>query len=574
MDLTVQTKTLAFMVKLLNRELDDVPSFGYTVQKPPARQLETARPLPRSTPEAEGVPSDAVRRFFERLQNDAEQGAHLAMVLRHGRVIGQADFSPYSRQLPHMLYSLSKTVTGTAIGLLCDEGLLSLDERLADIFSDKISPAAHIVWRHATVRELLTMSTGSRFNEAGSVVEEDWQRAFMESLPKFEPGTDFSYNSLNTYMLAAIVVRKTGMSLTDYLAPRLYEPLGINEYPWEKCPRGVEKGGWGLALKIEDAAKLGQLYLNMGLWEGRRILSREWVAEATRAQIPTPRAECTAGYGYQMWRTPFANGYVFNGAFGQFVQAFPERETVVVTFSGSGKLYAKGNVPEYTRELLDAMEAEPLPENSGALTALREYERGCVFSPVETYGGDAAEFRRIAAALHGREYRLRPSRGSVIPQALQTVHLNFSRSADLICFKRSGEALKLEVYEFDRKYSLRLLPDGSPSVAVITARGEEQLAATRALWSIDGDVIRLTAVCSFIETPHTIAIIMEITDGAISVTFSETPSLDDASVMLMELMGYGGPAMRRIISTIRAESLENALRGFLRPSATGVRIRK
>lgn len=577
MDINVQTKTLALMVNLLRREFDGIPPYGYTVAKPPARQAQTAKPLPRSTPEAEGVPAAAVKKFFERLGDDAELGTHLAIVMRHGRVIGQTDYSPYSRHLPHMLYSLSKSVTGTAIGMLIDDGLLTLDEKLVDIFPDKISPAAHILWRHVTVRDVLTMSTGDRFNEAGSAVEEDWARAFLESLPKFEAGADFSYNSLNSYMLAAIVVRKTGMSVTDYLTPRLYKPLGINEYEWEKCPLGIEKGGWGLALKIEDAAKIGQLYLDGGVWNGTRLLSESWVKEASRRQIETPHAECPSGYGYQMWISPIESGFVFNGAFGQFVQVFPKWDAVVASFSGSSKLYAKGRMIEYTSALLDAMEDEPMPANPRGDAALEEWCAGATYMPPipgEYTGGDAAGFSGIAAALHGREYRLRPSRGSVIPQSIQAVHTNFSQGADMLCFKKSGEALKFEVYEFDKKYSLRLLPDGSPSVSVISSRGEEEIVATRALWRTDGDDIYLAAVCSFIETPHTVSILMKLSDEKVSVTFSESPSLEAASLMLLELMGYSGAAMRRIVSTIRAESLENALRSFLKPSAEGVRIRK
>lgn len=342
MDITLQMRSLELMLKMIKHDMSGVPPYGYRRQKydPPADS--TLSLLPRCTPEEAGLSSPAVERFFAAVDEEsATLGPHGILLLRHGKVLAEGWWAPYRRELPHMLYSMSKSVVGTAVGIAWDEGLISLDETIASIFSD-LPASQNKGLKNMRVWNLLTMSTGTRFNEFGSMLDPDWVQMFLESVPKFEPGTAFEYDSMNTYMLSAILRRKTGMSLVDYLKPRLFEPLGISRYTWETCPKDTEKGGWGLSLCLEDAAKLGQLYLQQGMWEGKRILSQEWVQEATRAQIATPNGECKFGYGYQIWLNPM--GYQFNGAFGQYVVVMPKYDAVAAIYSGSAQLFAEGDL--------------------------------------------------------------------------------------------------------------------------------------------------------------------------------------------------------------------------------------
>jgi CubicO group peptidase (beta-lactamase class C family) len=164
---------------------------------------------------------------------------------------------------------------------------------------------------------------------------------------------------MNTYMLAAIIRRKTGQTLTEYLTPRLYEPLGIEAHPWETCPNGTEKGGWGLSLTMESAAKIGQLYLNKGRWETeagiRQLVSERWVEQATRPQIDTPKGEITFGYGHQIWMTARKGAFLFNGAFGQYMLALPDRNALVVLFSGTSRLFANGGLLDQLTAALDTV---------------------------------------------------------------------------------------------------------------------------------------------------------------------------------------------------------------------------
>ena len=291
MDLPIQVRSLDLMIKLLRHDLANIPSYGFRLQRGTQADGLKSSALPRSTPEAEGLGSSSLERIYRELDSrQLSVAPHALMILINGKVVSEGYWAPYRAEYPYMLYSMSKSITGTAIGIAIEEGLLSLDESLADIFPEFMPTNYLRQHKVVTVRQLLTMRTGNRFNEVGSMLDENWVKMFMESLPKFDPGTAFEYNSMNTYMLAAILVKKTGVPLMEYLRPRLFAPLGIEEVAWEVCPQGVEKGGWGLYLRLEDAAKLGQLYLQNGVWDGKRIVSEDWVHAATQSKATPLRA--------------------------------------------------------------------------------------------------------------------------------------------------------------------------------------------------------------------------------------------------------------------------------------------
>ena len=204
----------------------------------------------RSTPEAEGVSSKGLKACLDRLCKLAgDDQMNSFMVLRHGKVIHENYWRPYNAELPHKLFSLSKSFTSTAVGLAISEGLFGLDDHVTDLFADKMPAVISDHLKEMTVRHLLTMSCGQKMCYATKMMVEgvqDWQKAFFEQEIPYKPGTTFVYNSLGTYMLSALVTRKTGLNLVDYLMPRLFEPLGIARPVWETCPAGISTGGWGL----------------------------------------------------------------------------------------------------------------------------------------------------------------------------------------------------------------------------------------------------------------------------------------------------------------------------------------
>src|SRR5947208_682692 len=220
--------------------------------------------LPRSSPEAQGVSSAAVRAFVEAADTKID-ALHSVMLLRHGHVVAEGWWSPYDALAPHALYSLSKSFTSTAVGLAIAEGKLSLDDPVLKFFSEDAPPQPSTNLKAMRVSDLLRMSTGHQA-EPRRGADQPWTRSFLAQPVPFKPGTHFLYNTSATYMLSAAVQKATGQTVHDYLRPRLFEPLGIDRPTWEASPQGITTGGFGLSIRTEDIAKFGQLYLQKGQW--------------------------------------------------------------------------------------------------------------------------------------------------------------------------------------------------------------------------------------------------------------------------------------------------------------------
>lgn len=577
MDITIQMRSVELLIKSIKRELEGVPQYGYARQKYLTEHAPQSSPLPRCTPEEAGVSSVSVERLFKELAASEELGVHGLMLLRHGHVIAEGCWAPYRPELPHMLYSASKSIVSTAVGIAAEEGLVSTDERLEDIFPGYVkSPNSRQA--KLTLRHLLTMSSGVRFNEIGSMLDGDWVRMFMESSPRFEPGAQFEYNSMNTYMLAAALRRKTGMTVSEYLRPRLFEPLGIDNYYWETCPGGTEKGGWGLYLTLEDLAKIAQLYLQKGEWQGRRILSPEWIAEAASPQIPTPNGEMKQGYGYQIWMGR-DGAYQFNGAFGQYAIVMPRYDAVAVIFSGSGRLFAQTSLMDTLTSCLWASSDSNLPAYPPAQASLGEtISKLRVEPPVAMagLGADAAAFDRLAEALSGREYRLEPNAGSLFPQTLQSVHGCYSRGADMLRFTKTADGIALTVYEFCECNTIYIRRDGGFTESLFRFKEEAHRVSTRGVWKEEGGEICLALLMSFIETPDTRIVELRISGEVLEAVFDEMPTAERAALMLMELVGLlDDAALKRLAPAVKhlPGLSEDTLREYIRkhsaPRAAG-----
>ena len=578
-DLTLQKRAMDMIWKFLTQDTQHLYPYAHSPQKPAIVPQAEKKPLPRSTPEREGVSSLAINALLDAIHADEAARAHEIMVLRNGKVIAEANWSPYDSQRPHQLYSLSKSITATAVGMLVDEGLLSIDERLCDIFFDKAPESETHPAQKMTVRMLLNMSTGTYFNEAGSAMGTDWERDFLNAPVKFEPGSAFDYNSMNTYLLAAIVRRKTGETLTEYLTPRLYEPLGIESHYWETCPNGTEKGGWGLSLTPESVAKIGQLYLNKGVWKTlfgeKRLLSEEWIEAATMPQIDTPHGEITYGYGHQIWMTARKGAFLFNGAFGQYMLALPDLNAIVVLFSGTSRLFAQGGVLDYVTSALDGIGTEPLPRNPRAEDALETTIAALSTrfrAPFYLADRKSVPLEEITARLVDRVYSFDGNIGGLMPFILQSVHNNFTTGLKQIVFSRGeGGALGVEMVEGEHKHRFTLTENGYTN-ATISQRGDvfEARFAVQTEISETGE-LSLNVVAHFIETPFTRLIRISLTgEDTIKVVFDELPSINDASEMLMELTGITrAQIVRNVLPLLKQERMQHTLRTFTTVTAQG-----
>lgn len=334
--------------------------------------------LPASTPEAEGIRSSAILDFLDAVEQHEHplDAVHSVILLRHGKTVAGGWWAPYRPDVPHMLYSLSKSFTSTAIGLAIDEGLLTVDDPVLSFFPDDAPehPSANL--RAMTVRHLLSMTTGHDQDTLGAVwrgngEHDTWPRAFLAQPVEHAPGAWFVYNTPATYMLSAIITRLTGESLLDYLRPRLFDPLGIENPAWDTDPQGRSLGGSGLHITTGAIARFGELYLRKGMWDGRRIVPEAWVDEATSIHANSGDTQVnpdwSAGYGYQFWRGRH-DTYRGDGAFGQFCLVFPGQDAVLAVTSGLRDMQAF--LEKVWTHLLPAFGDEPLADDVEARAAL------------------------------------------------------------------------------------------------------------------------------------------------------------------------------------------------------------
>lgn len=292
------------------------------------------------------------------------QDLHSVMIVQHGKVLKEKWLSKGDAKVPHVLNSVSKTFTATAVGFAVTEGKLKLTDKVISFFPDETPANPDENLKAMTVQDLLTMSSGHDVDPTGLVRKPEtkdgnWAAAFLGAPLKHKPGTYFCYNSLGTYMLSAIVQKVTGQKVIDYLYPRLFRPLGIVGAHWDESPQGINTGGWGLFLKTEDLAKMGQFLLQKGQWKGQQLLPASWIEDATSKHIEcrpagkTPEdvaktmkvkdSDWLQGYGYQMWRCRH-NCVRADGANGQYIILVPKKDAVIVTTANIGDMQSEINL--------------------------------------------------------------------------------------------------------------------------------------------------------------------------------------------------------------------------------------
>ena len=319
--------------------------------------------LPRSTPTAEGVSAAGIDSFLDAIEAEPAVVLHSLMILRRGRVVAAGWWAPYRSDDVHLLYSVSKSFTATALGFALAEGRLALDDTVVQHFPELDPGPSAPRARAITVEHLARMATGHQGDTFDTMVRADPAepvRRFLRIEPESEPGSVFAYNNGASYVLGAILQARTGQSLTGYLQPRLFDPLGIPPPPWQTLGGPRQAGHSGLHLTTEQLARFGQLYLEHGSWAGSQILPPDWVAEATRPRTASPgepEPDWRRGYGYQFWQS--RHGYRADGAYGQFCLVLPEQDAVVVTTGET----------EMMQAVLDAAWAHLVPAFDGPSAA-------------------------------------------------------------------------------------------------------------------------------------------------------------------------------------------------------------
>ena len=566
----------------------------------------------RATPESQGISSDLFAALLRELDASKDTDMHHFMALRHGKVICECNFAPYPKGMWHITHSMCKSITGMAIGMLIEEEKLKLDENIYDIFPDHINAFSKIFRPVITVENLLTMTSGVTFNESGIVSGNDWLGSFLNASVNGKPGTEFQYNSLNTYVLSAIVTKRTGETLTEYLTPRLFGPLGITKYYWETCPKGITKGGWGLFLCAEDMAKLGQLYLQKGKWNGQQLVSEYWIEISTARHLKTQND--TYGYGYQLWMEQRPGSFEYNGMLGQNVIIYPDMDMVLVTNAGNKEMFQDCIMLNIIRKYfpVNYHPADVLPENplshsllkrlcgelengehNNRSTSLRgRWKRNVVsrrkhsdkkysyrISAIVDLPSDHHSFMR---AVSGRTYVMEQQNIGIAPLFVQVFHNNMTDGISEISFTYDAGNFWISFTEGE---VIHKLPVGFGKAAdgCVDLHGEHYLVATLGEFARDeNDIPVLKLEVTFIEEcVKRKAHIFFHEDNGIEIRWNETPGkkmiLAGLSSITEELSGnflYNSLLGDHNITTellhrLMEQTIEPAVRGYLkRPEET------
>ncbi|MFJ1969799.1 serine hydrolase domain-containing protein [Streptomyces sp. NPDC087903] len=464
----------------------------------------SVHPLPSSTPAAQGVDASGVHAFLDALEADPAIEPHSLMVLRHGHLVASGWWAPYSAERPHHLYSLSKSFTATAAGLAAAEGLICFDDPVISYFPEFEADITDPRSRAVLVRHVASMSSGhlaETLDRARETDRDELVRGFLLVPPERDPGTVFAYNQPTTYTLAAIVQRVTGQSLTDYLRPRLLDPLGIGEVAWQRDRRGRELGFSGLHAATDAIARLGQLYLRDGVWDGERLLPEGWVAEATRMHVANADggtrgapSDWQQGYGFQFWMS--RHGFRGDGAYGQFCLVLPEQDAVIALTAateemqevlnlvwehllpafGPGPLAAPRPEDAALGERLARLALPPAPGKPAPPERTEEWS-GAAFTP---YGGVCAERPGLTAV-------------DVTPLA---------------------DGWRLTLTEGGHRLDLRLGGDG-------WSVGDEPVPTALSGGWTDPDT--LVAEVVFLETPHRLVVTCSLADRTFTARWRTVP---------------------------------------------------
>ena len=561
----------------------------------------------RATPESQGISSDLFAALLRELDASKDTEMHHFMALRHGKVICECNFAPYPKGMWHITHSMCKSITGMAIGMLIEEEKLKLDENIYDIFSDHINAFSKIFRPVITVENLLTMTSGVTFNESGIVSGNDWLGSFLNASINGKPGTEFQYNSLNTYVLSAIVTKRTGETLTEYLTPRLFGPLGITKYYWETCPKGITKGGWGLFLCAEDMAKLGQLYLQRGKWNGQQLVSEYWIEISTARHLKTQND--TYGYGYQLWMEQRPGSFEYNGMLGQNVIIYPDMDMVLVTNAGNKEMFQDCIMLNIIRKYfpVNYHPADVLPENPLSYSLLKrlcgELENGENNNRSTSLRGrwkrnvvsrrkhsDKKYSYRISAAVDrpsdhhsfmravsGRTYVMEQQNIGIAPLFVQVFHNNMTDGISEISFTYDAGNFYVSFTEGE---VIHKLPVGFGRAAdgCVDLHGEHYLVATLGEFARDeNDIPVLKLEITFIEecVKRKVHIFFH-EDNGIEIRWNETPGkkmiLAGLSSITEELSGnflYNSLLGDHNITTellhrLMEQTIEPVVRGYLK----------
>lgn len=532
MGLGTMSRTLTLVGRLMDDKSATEPILTFSPQKPSLPKSPVNSPLPRVSPESVGVGSDYIAEFLTALELDKSLNMHTVMILRDGKVICDAAFGTHSSEYSASTFSECKSLTSLAIGILIGEGKLRLDEKVIDMFPDDDSALSKIKYKNLTVEDLLTMRSGATFAEAGSMADSSWIKAFFSSSVKGGIGEDFNYNSLNTYMLSAIVKCKSGKGLFDFLSEKLFSEMDITNVFWEKSPENIEKGGWGLYIRPEDMAKIGFLVMQGGKWKGKQLVPEEYIKLATKIHSVAPKSCGDFNYGYQIWHAREHNIFLFNGMFGQNTMCFPENGIIIASTAGNNEFFQQSSFYKYAIKYFCRQFPDSMAENKHHARMLSHtLARLCGKMKLSLRERIALKEMKMKMkaldALTLISDDARAAKAGLMPMLLQATQNNYSKGTKKISFAFENECFYMIYEEADAVFKVPL-GIGNALFTELSFHGEPYKIASRAVFTKnEDDEPVLKIIMDYEETPFTrIMKFVFRENGNILLLLSEKPGGD------------------------------------------------
>lgn len=518
MSLTSANRSFQFVMQMTDPKTATEPM----IDLPPKPLIENGQSskLPRHRPERHGISPELLAQFLQALQQDPSLRMHSIMVVRDGCVLCEAGFGNQDLTLPRMTFSACKSIVSLAVGMLMDDGLLHADTKVTDLFPQAGKLVGRKLMRDVTVADLLSMCSGNQFNELACMTQADWLEGFFLS-----PGLSekFQYNSLNTYMLGRIVSKCSGMSLSDFVERRLFEPLGIRDFYWEVCPMGYARSGWGLYLKAEDLAKIGQLIQNGGMYRNQRLISQEYLKKATSVQAVAPAEYGDFNYGWQFWVGREKDMVLLNGMLGQNVLCFRESGITLVSHAGNDETFQQSNYFKLAQRFFAGPFPDTLPANLNDTRKLRR-----VLTDLRAKPARSAE-SSVFQLFFGKRFVARSPRAAstgLLPVTLQAVQNCYTKGVQAIAI--GGDRDCVEIFYEERNCLHHILAGTKvPRVQTLCFDGNMFRVAAQVKFTKNEDdfpVLRLQL--DFLETPCSRVIKLFLTPQGVILQQTETPCMD------------------------------------------------
>ena len=354
------------------------------------------------SPESVGIPSEAILSFINELEERAVN-IHSFMMVKGGKVLAEGYWKPFHKDFEHRMFSVGKSLTALAIGLLESQGRICLNDKICEYFKDKLPTSGVHPWiAETTIKDMLCMATPHQSTTYKRYEGNDWVASFFTVEPTHQPGTIFSYDTSATHVLSALIERLTGEPLLDYLRNHFLDEIGFSkDAKWLKDPMNVTQGGSGLICTMRDVAKVAYVCSNNGMYKSKQLIPVAFLKEATKRQIDTSMLDTLderQGYGYQIWQTRYG-GFCFYGLGGQLALCFPQYDFIFVTTANTqGSTEANAPIYDafYNQIFPYCVHTESVDPNTDAQQALEHKLASLEIKPLQSIGGLNHELKLLS----------------------------------------------------------------------------------------------------------------------------------------------------------------------------------